>query len=325
MRSLIFKILISLAVCIISINNAFAQSGLKMFTSGYVRDKDTIIPIVGAEVVLINEKNDEIFRGLSNEKGFYEIGFLEPGEYQFSIGPVEGSGIFIGVAGENSMDYYKLQIVEGKNVFLNFFLGKSDHIYFKREDTKAGIINFTMAYADIDAETFFHDTSQNETLNQFNFLCAIKNERISDSFTEDGKYDYLYTYRYYAECKNRLCYYEARGFLVGQVWMHTTEWYKQKRPNDDKLECFIECLRLHENIHKDDSIKIGSDLFKREVIDKSKLDTCCKYKDCQSKIIKYLNKWRELCYDYMRKGGPSEQSATQAQNNCDSKCLGGNK
>ena len=72
-------------------NTAFAQSGLKMFTAGYVKDKDTNKPIVGAEVVLINEKNDEIFRGLSNEQGFYEIGFLEPGEYHFSIGPEEGS------------------------------------------------------------------------------------------------------------------------------------------------------------------------------------------------------------------------------------------
>jgi hypothetical protein len=330
MRRVIFCVLIFLVVCIIGINIAYAQSGLKMFTSGYVRDKDTNKPIVGAEVVLINENTDEIFHGLSDEHGFYEIGFLEPGEYHFSIGPEEGSGIFIGVAGENSMDSYKLKIVEGKNAFLNFFLGKSDHIYFNREDTKAGIINFTMAYTDIDAEftnksdTFVHDTSQNETPNQFTFSYYIRNEWIYDLFNGDGKYYFQYEGKYHAKCTNRLCYYEARGFLVGQIWMHTTEWYKQKRPNDDKLECFIGCLRDHENLHKEDSITIGRDLFRREVIDKSKLDICCKHKDCGDNIIKYLEKWKELCYDYMREGGPSEQRAIQAQNSCDSKCRGGN-
>ena len=320
MKRIILYVLISLVVCII--NTAFAQSGLKMFTSGYVRDKDTNKPIVGAEVVLINENNDEIFRGLSNEQGFYEIGFLGPGEYHFSIGPVEGSGIFIGVAGENSMDYYKLKIVEGKNVFLNFFLGKSDHIYFKREDTKAGIINFTMAYADIDIEAGLIKDTMESSQNQFNFYYFIGEEWIDDIFPGDGHYYYSFKGKYEAmdqKCDKGFCNYKAIGVLYGIVYMHTDDWYKDKNPTypSDNLKCLINCLRIHENIHKDDSIRIGQEFLDTEVVKKSGMDPCCKNSDCLKKIIIHLERWKKLCNDFMRENGPSEMNAKEAQKKCE--------
>jgi hypothetical protein len=120
----------------------FAQSGLEMSVSGFVRDVNSNAPIPGVEVIifrLVQNSITDIFRGISNENGFYTVRYLETGDYEFYLDiPDEG---LIYVFRNHSSDQRIMNLIsikDGININLDIFLGVDDEEIEYRDDSLDG-------------------------------------------------------------------------------------------------------------------------------------------------------------------------------------------
>jgi hypothetical protein len=120
----------------------FAQSGLQMSVSGRFRDINTNIPLPDVEIRIVkfkkNSKTDvsDIYTATSDKKGFFKIRYLEPGNYMFWIKiPKIGT---IGLIGDNYGKFSEFEIKEGKNIYLNIFLGANYYPGYEKKITHGG-------------------------------------------------------------------------------------------------------------------------------------------------------------------------------------------
>lgn len=136
------KIKIILFLIIGSNFHIFAQSGLQMSVSGRFRDINTNIPLPGLEITLVKFKknNDtevsDIYIATSDKKGFFKIRYLKPGNYMFWIKiPKIGT---IGLIGAGYGKFSEFEIQEGKNIFLDIFLGANYYPSYEKKITHGG-------------------------------------------------------------------------------------------------------------------------------------------------------------------------------------------
>ena len=141
-KKICYLVLIFLFLIIGSHFHVFAQIGLQMSVSGRFRDINTNTPLPDVEIRIMkfkkNSKTDvsDIYTVTSDKKGFFKIRYLEPGNYMFLIKiPKIGT---IGMAGAGYGKFSEFEIQEGKNMFLDIFLGANYAPGYEKKITHGG-------------------------------------------------------------------------------------------------------------------------------------------------------------------------------------------
>jgi hypothetical protein len=126
----------------------FAQSGLEMSVSGLVRDVNSNMPIPGVEINIFKLEKDsisDIFIGTSDKNGFFKIRYLKSGNYIFRI-KLPGIGT-LGATVFEKENFNKFEVQDGRNLYLNIFLGENYIPTFEKNvSLSGGIINIKILY-----------------------------------------------------------------------------------------------------------------------------------------------------------------------------------
>jgi hypothetical protein len=250
----------------------FAQSGLKMSVSGYVREVNTNIPISGVEVLLFDMEQDngiKVFRGTSNSVGFYKIRYLAAGEYEFSvINPSIGLiHIETITQGGEHRNPYLFEIEVGINKTLNVYMGEYDYPLIKTSTSPdLSKIDFTMLYVKRQVQSRSAKAAASSVIyKECDGLTWIFNtdvreieddEYIKYPPPKDGvdfggftlQYDFQeYTY----QCKDDLCKYSDFKLIVDScIVIHKPSFYEKVLNLPAKCAaCYQQCTLNHENAH----------------------------------------------------------------------------
>jgi hypothetical protein len=291
----------------------FAQSGLKMSVSGYVRDVNTDIPIPGVEVLLFDMKQAngiKVYSGTSNSVGFYKIRYLAAGEYEFSvINPAIG---FIHIEtitqGGEHINPYSFKIEEGINKILNVYMGEYDYPLIKTSTSlDLTRIDFTMLYVkrQVQSRSAIADASA-VIYKECNGLTWIFNTDVIE--IEDDEYiiypppkdavdfggfarEYQFQ-KFKAECKDDLCEYPDFKLIVDScIVIHKTSFYEKIFNLPAKCAaCYQQCTLNHENAHVNSFFPIACEEW-INFLDKFDTLPCCKNGDCKDQFYEHYGKF----------------------------------
>ena len=293
----------------------FSQSGLLMSVYGHVIDLNTNEPLTNTVVRIFQTENDkslEAYEGVSDSTGFFEVRYLEPGEYRFFIETPDLGAIYIGNIGTyikgNSIistapinDPYSFEIEDGKNLNLNIYLKDNSFPKVERKDSKIpNSIDFFMYYISNKTESKAMAVSKSGQLANenscpgFNFYETTMNqvpdnERIllngEECIALFGWQVNLTGVIIPCRCRNNKCEYDtnnARGNFYNQIQFHSPEWIKVTWRTHKNLElsdrcssCINQSFVEHEKYHA----RLAPDIVNEEycnLLERIKnLDICC--------------------------------------------------
>jgi hypothetical protein len=280
----------------------FAQSGLEMSVSGFVRDVDSNAPIPGIEVVIFKVENEvitDVYNGTSDTNGFYKVRYLAAGNYRFSVTMPTIGMIHIGMITSNGKTYshlYELKIRDGQNIRLDIIMGENPYPSLKRKISLDGsTITFEMNFPKTKllkkamARNLLKDLEESC---QGLTVTGPEIYPVSDDVDlvweeddpEDKKDVEFGTFRYIlarympnANCENEKCiFYNFRVDVETCILIHSVNFFKEHfNTNDDEYAaCLRECTKIHEFAHSDAFFPIACDLWKH-LLNDLKILTCC--------------------------------------------------
>ena len=326
---------------------AFAQSGLKMSVSGFVRDVDVDVPIPGIEVVIFKVENGiiaDVFKGTSDRDGFYKVRYLAAGNYRFSVTMPTIGMIYIGMITSNGKTYnhlYELKIRDGQNIRLDILMGENPYPSLKRNISLDGsTITFVMKLP--KAKLLKKALSRN-LLKDLDESCpgltvtGPEIYEVSDDedlvFEEDdpedkkdiefGKFSYILArYQPDVECIKESCIFSNFRLDVETcILLHSVNFYKEHfNTNDDVYAaCLRECTKIHEFAHSDSFFPVLCNLWKQLLNDLKILDCCGNNTDaCRDGFIKRFEIFKLALKDELE---PTEDEAAQDTKSCENTCL----
>jgi len=343
LKSKIFNFVLMLIVLIGgSAFRVYAQSGLQMSVSGYIRDVNSNVPIPGVEVLIFNLKQESgirVYKGTSGANGFYKVRFLDAGEYQFSINN-PGIGIIhieSIVQGGEVGNPYSFEITEGVNTTLNIFLGENNFPYIKVDTSEySGEINFTMLYMNRQIERRSKLSSTpviSKECEGLTWLFKTEETEVPDDVLlsypppkdaiDFGVFKIQYNFLPYGySCENEKCKFSNLRLEVDTcILIHSVNFYMEKyKFAKDCAECFRKCTLDHENFHADSYFSIACEEWINFL---NKLDSihCCEGKDCTDKFYEYYLEFRT---NISNKSNKQHKDVLDDQDKeCEDKCLKG--
>jgi len=330
--------------------NVFPQNGILMSVSGQIKDANTYTPQAGVEVLLFKYKNDvlvEHFNSISDKNGIYKIGYLEAGRYEFIL-DIPGIGmvflpIYIYDQGEFSQEELNfLNIIEGKNVNLNFFIRESNEITELREEYFDGrVINYTLNYINKDKISLRGSegkiSSREQTI-KYNGLTIILKDPVDVPDDEplpgnhpDGKGLCMITtdIKYIPEdfyCKTgtdiEKCAYvkklpvevtvEIFMFSKARLKKILEKMYLECKIEDWYVQCQYDCLIVHEKTHQELSVEILKKLWD-ELWKKYTAFRCCENVSCQYKLECLVDDFKKTARSQLKE---TEDDADKKQHEC---------
>lgn len=316
-----------------------------MSVSGFVKDISSNKAIVGIEIIIFkleHEKVIDVFTGTSDINGFYKIRYLNAGKYRFAIDIPEIGRVHIGmIASNGSMQgFYDLEIKEGRNTELNFYLEENSYPYIERNNISEYWINFTMQYVrhDLQISGISNSLSKSETLDTSCGDLTIKDAKKTEVpgkkeiITRDGKkaeglFVIQFTYKGLIKCPDGKCVvFNLTGIWDTEILFHSMEWYKDKYPDrSEKLNlCNLQCTLEHEKIHSVEFKPIACNEFTKLVEYTKNISTpCCEENMstiCKDELRKLVDEMITRVDDTLK-----EDSAYEASDSCKEKCLEENK
>lgn len=333
---------ILLILLIVSSFLVFAQSGLEMSVSGFVRDVDSNAPIPGIEVIIFKVENGNItdlFRATSNRNGFYKVRFLKAGQYRFAISLHRTRMILmemISNGGSDISDIYKFEIKEGKNIYLKIFLGESNLPKIRKEISIDGSeINFTMIYRKkLQEISKFKSEDEKKVCDGLTIVGPNIQEVPDDyiiGYPEPDKDEIKFGSFWYdynliaeeAECKDLKCEFSKIEVYVDTcIFIHSVKFFEEKyKTTEDCAKCFRKCTLVHENSHSFDFFSIACEEWLK-FLNELNLINCCNNVEC---INEYYKKILEMHGRVKKAMKGTEDRAEEEEKKCESKCPQGCK
>jgi hypothetical protein len=293
----------------------FAQTGLEMSVSGFVRDVYTNIPIAGVEVLLFDMEHAngiKVYRGTSNSVGFYKIRYLAAGEYEFSfINPAVGLiHIETIIQGGEYRNPYSFEIEVGINKNLNVYMGEYDYPLIKMSTSPdLSTIDFTMLYVKRQVQIRSEKAASSSVIyKECDGLTWIFNTDVREIEDDEyikypppkdaidfGGFTFQYDFQEYTyECKDDLCKYSDFKLIVDScIVIHKPSFYEKVYNLPAKCaSCYQQCTLNHENAHVNSFFPVACEEWINFL---NKFDTlpCCKNKDCKDQFYEHLAEFRK--------------------------------
>jgi hypothetical protein len=341
-KKICYLVLIFLFLIIGSDFHIFAQSGLQMSVSGYVRDVNSNMPIAGLEVLIFNleqESRIKVFKGTTNVNGFYKVRFLNAGKYQFSINKPKIGIIHIDAIAQGGEvgNPYSFEIIEGVNKRLNIFMGENNFPYIKVDTSEySGEINFTMLYMkrqveiksirssapvitkECDGLTWIFKTEEIEVPDDYQLIYPPPKDGSTDFGSFHFQYNF-FTFEY--SCENDKCKYtDFRLEVDSCILVQSVNFYMEKyKFTEDCAKCFRKCTLYHENAHANSFFPIACEEW-INFLNKFDSIPCCKDKDCTDTFYEYLSEFKKKIKSELEK---EHDTLKVKDRECQSKCLKG--
>jgi hypothetical protein len=325
----------------------FAQSGLEMSVSGFVRDIDGDVPIPGIEVVIFKAENGiiaDVFRGTSDRNGFYKVRYLAAGNYRFSVTMPTIGMIHIGMITSNGKTYshlYELKIRDGQNIRLDIFMGENPYPSLKRNISLDGsTITFVMKFPKAKllkkamARNLLKSTEEScegltvtgpeiYEVSDDEDLAVEEDDPEDKRDVEFGAFRYIKAlYKPKAECKEESCIFSnARLDIETCILIHSMNFYKEHfHTNDDEYAaCLRECTKIHEFAHSDAFFPIACDLWKH-LLNDLKILTCCD-KNTEMCLAGFDKRYEIFELDLSDQMLLTEDEAEHDTKSCEKTCL----
>ncbi|UCH93738.1 MAG: carboxypeptidase regulatory-like domain-containing protein [Candidatus Aminicenantes bacterium] len=329
---------------------AFAQSGLEMSVSGFVRDINSNLPIPGVQIIIVRSEQGsltDIFIETSDKNGFFKVRYLQAGNYIFRLKSPEN--MILGSTLEPK-NFDKLVIKEGMNVNLNVFLGESEISSFEKSVSMDGariifnILYDKTLYQEIEAlkkegkfelsDKALDTTGYGELKILGPYPIEVEDDYIiidSDGDKCDSAIEYGFPkIDYYEIICNKdepggTCYcsfISLKCYIVTKLYIHKRTYWEKRYPNANKncIDCIMDCVLLHEWTHKelmDEFIQNKWNSLKNR-LKEGITDYCCDNDKvcklvCRQKLLKVQLELYKAYIDYAPK---TENEAMEKYRKC---------